>query len=451
MSVRVYSARWVLPIVSQPIPQGAVAVEGDRIIWVGPAGEAPEGRRIDLGNAALMPGLVNTHAHLELTAMRGFLEDVPFREWIVRLTRSRASAMSPERRVAAARVGLAEGLLAGVTTFADVSDSGLSLGAMRGMQVRGIVYHEVFGPDPAQCDDAILALRARLAELRGETTSCVGLGVSPHAPYTVSDALFRATAALAREEGLPITVHVAEGRAEHDLVTQGSGEFGDAWRRRGITAEPRARSPIQLLADCGVLDSRALLIHAVHADERDRHLIRDSGASVAHCPASNAKLGHGIAPITEFLAQGSAVGLGSDSVASGNRMDLLDDARLAVFQQRIRLGDPAALPAAEVLRCATLGGARALGLDAQIGTLEVGKQADLAAFSLDDVADTPVYAPESALVFARGGRRAILTMVGGRELVRDGGLLADVRADQRVVREAATALSQLGDTPGTQP
>jgi 5-methylthioadenosine/S-adenosylhomocysteine deaminase len=319
------------------------------------------------------------------------------------------------------------------------------------MGARGIVFHEVFGPDPAQCDAAIAALDTILQTLQSETTDRVSLGVSPHAPYTVSDALFRASAQLAARHQLPMTVHVAEGRAEHDLVATGTGVFADAWRRRGIAVVPRARSPIQLLADTGVLDRQPVLIHAVHADAHDRALIRDTGSHVAHCPASNAKLGHGIAPAVEFMEQGTIVGLGTDSVASSNRMDLLDEARLAVLQQRARVARPDVMSASQALRCATLGGARALGLETRVGTLEVGKAADLVAFAIDDVADAPVFCPEDALVFARGGRRARLTMVAGRELVRDGTLQGDMRDDLATLREAATELSRIGDSPAADP
>lgn len=440
---RVYVARWVLPIAAPPIAHGAVLVRDGRLAWVGPARDAPPGVRTDLGSCALMPGMVNVHAHLELTAMRGFIEDLPFRQWILRLTHSRQAVMTPAWRLAAARVGIAEGLLAGITSFGDVSDSGVSLDAMRQLGVRGRVYQEVFGPEAAQCAGAMAGLRTQVDALRARADGLVGVGVSPHAPYTVSDALFTATARLAREEGLPVTVHVAEGSAEDALVRRGSGEFADAWRARGIAVAPRGRSPIDLLRRTGVLEARPLLIHVVRADERDLALVRDSGSRVAHCPASNAKLGHGIAPLGAMQALGIVVGLGSDSVASSNRMDLLDEGRLAVLQQRALAGDPALLPARDVLAMATRGGAQALGIDGEVGTIEPGKAADLVAFPLGGIGDVPAYGPEDALVFGAAGRRPALVMVAGRVLVRDGALLADLRDDLTQVREAAAALGAL--------
>lgn len=444
MTLRIYRAAWVLPISAPAIAQGAVAVEASRIAWVGPASDAPQGLVVDLGNAVLMPGLVNTHAHLELTAMRGFLEDLEFRPWILRLTKSREQVMTAERRRAAARLGLAEGLLAGITTYGDVSDSGESLSAMVEMGVRGVMYREVFGPHPSQAAEAVAGLRAEVERWRAGATDRVSVGVSPHAAYTVSDALFRATADLARDEGLPLTVHIAESAAEQELVVDGAGVFADAWRSRGIETVSRGASPIALLQSLGVLDTRALLVHAVRVSASDLELVRVSGAAVAHCPASNAKLGHGVAPVLEMLEAGIPVGLGSDSVASSNRMDLLDEARLAVFQQRARSGRADAPTASRMLHLATQGGAQALGMADRIGTLEVGKAADLTAFALEPVRDGPGYQPADTLVYGAAGRRARLVVVDGVELVRDGRLLRDMRVDLECAAEVGRHLAANG-------
>ena len=281
MSLRVYTARWVLPISAPTIAHGAVAVQGQRIVWVGAASEAPEGVHLALGDAALLPGLVNAHSHLELTAMRGFLEDLPFRPWIRRLTESREAVMTPAWRAASARVGIAEGLLAGITTYGDVSDTGASLYAMREMGLRGIAFQEVFGPNPAQCADALAGLRARVQIFRESETGLVRVGVSPHAPYTVSDDLLRATAAFAREEGLPLTIHIAESQAELDLIQWGRGEFAEPLRARGIAVSARATSPVRLLHETGTLDAGVLLVHAVRTTREDHDLIASSGSRVA--------------------------------------------------------------------------------------------------------------------------------------------------------------------------
>jgi|SRR5688572_12455237 len=436
-----YHARWVVPVSRPPFAHGTLVEHDGRIAYVGPRTHAPPGTDVDLGDVALMPGLVNAHTHLELTVMRGFLENLSFRAWIMRLTRARRSALSPEALLDSARAGIAEGLLAGVTTYADTNDSGTPFHAMREMGVRGISYQEVFGPDPAQCADALAGLRAKVDEIRSLETPLVRVGVSPHAPYSVSDALFRATAQFARSESLPIAVHIAESEEESRYVRDASGGWADDHRKRGITVSPRGPSPIRMLERNGVLDARPLLIHCVRADGDDLAAVAAHDCAVAHCPASNAKLGHGIAPVTDFLDARVRVGLGSDSVASNNRMDLLEESRLAILMQCARAGRPDALTAAQALELATLGGARALGVDHEVGSLDVGKAADLAAFPLDHARTSPVYDPVTALVFSGAGEPPSFVAVAGRPLVQHSRLTGPV-SDVRALDAHATVLAE---------
>jgi cytosine/adenosine deaminase-related metal-dependent hydrolase len=435
-----YRARYVLPITAPPIAHGVVAVDGDRIVYVGPASAAPPGDEVDLGDAALLPGLVNAHTHLELTAMRGFLEGLDFRSWILRLTSSKRAVLSRDMLLDAARFGIEEGLRRGITTFADTCDSGVAFDAMREYRVRGLMYQEVFGPDPSQCAASLAELRAKVERLRPLETPLVRVGVSPHAPYTVSDALFTAVGRYASEESLPIAIHIAESELEQDLVVRGAGAFADGLRARGIAVASRARSPIELLSSLEVLAARPLLIHCVRVDETDIATIARTRCAIAHCPASNAKLGHGIAPLAEFVDAGVVVGLGSDSVASNNRMDLLEEARLAALFQRARRATFGEIDPAAALSLATLGGARALGLDREIGSLEVGKTADLAAFSLEFLA--PTHDPVAAVVFGLSGTNASFVAVAGRELVRDGVLLVQDPALGDRVQASANALQR---------
>ena len=417
-----YHARWVVPVTSQPIANGVVAVERDRIAYVGPAGDAPAGEDQPLGDVVLLPGLVNAHCHLELTAMRGFLEDIDFRRWILRLTDARRAVLDREALLDSARYGIEEGLRAGITMYADTCSSGVVMQAMREAGARGIMYQEVFGPDPAQCEESIRGLQDAVAGLRYLETPLVRLGVSPHAPYTVSDDLFRATAAFAREHGLPMAIHIAESDLEQRLVADAAGAFADGLRRRAIEVVPRGETPIRLLERLGVLESKPLLIHCVRVDRHDIMAIATSESSVAHCPVSNAKLGHGVAPLTELLAEGVALGIGSDSMASNNRMDILEEARIALLAQRARLGSSETPGAVELLELATIEGAKALGAEQLIGSLEEGKQADLAAFSL--VGAAPTQDPVTAVIFSLDTSRAEFVTIAGRPLVSKGKLLA---------------------------
>ncbi|PYO48914.1 MAG: hypothetical protein DMD72_06330 [Gemmatimonadetes bacterium] len=308
-----YHARWVLPITQPPIENGTVVETDGKITYVGPRTGAPAGKDDDLGDTILLPGLVNTHTHLELTAMRGFLEDLDFADWIDKLRQSRNEILDDAKLLDSAKFGIIEGVEAGITTYADTCSSGVVMQAMVALGVRGIMYQEVFAPDPSKCDAAVRELEERLGSLEPEQTDLVQLGVSPHAPYTVSDPLYAATGQLARKRNLPLAMHIAESAAEEDLVVRGEGAFAERWRRRGIEVSKRARSPIALLEKHEVLEPGSLLIHCVRVDDADITTIARRGCSVAHCPASNAKFGHGVAPLLPMLAAGIPVGIGSDS------------------------------------------------------------------------------------------------------------------------------------------
>jgi cytosine/adenosine deaminase-related metal-dependent hydrolase len=414
-----YHAKWVLPVTAPAIENGTVLVEGDKIVWVGPRDHAPLARDEELGDAILLPGLVNTHTHLDLTVMRGLLEGLSFFQWIRTLTAARTDVLNSTTLLDSARLGVIEGLHHGITTYADTAPDPAGFDAMRELGVRGIFYHETFGPDPEQCDRAVDNLRRTMRALRSNVTPLVTLGVSPHAPYSVSDALFTAVAKLAAELKLPIATHVAESEEEQSLVVDGDGAFASFLIGRSIGVQPRGRSPIAMLERCGVLSSQTLLIHTVRADATDIATIAEHGCGVAHCPASNAKLGHGIAPLAAMLAAGVHVGLGTDSMASNNRMDLIGEGRLAILAQRAAAQRDDLLEARAAVELATLGGAKALGLGGRVGSLEPGKQADLAAFPIP-LGANPVYSPYDALIWAMAGTAASRVVVAGRERLRDG-------------------------------
>jgi cytosine/adenosine deaminase-related metal-dependent hydrolase len=436
-----YHARWVLPIAQPPIENGTVVESDGLITYVGPRGGAPAGEDQDLGESLLMPGLINTHTHLELTAMRGFLEDCRFTEWIDKLRQSRNEVLDEEMLLDSARFGIVEGLEAGITTYADTCSSGVAMRAMRELGVRGIMYQEVFGPDPSLAEVAMSELQDRIEKLQSDQDDLVLLGVSPHAPYTVSDRLYDEAARLANSRELPMAMHIAESQSEYEIVSKGSGDFAERWRRRDIAVSKRARSPIELLEKRGALERGPLLIHCVRVDSADIAIMGRHRCAVAHCPASNAKFGHGIAPLLPLLAAGIRVGMGSDSVASNNRMDILDEARLAVLIHRAATQRHDAFGAHQALELATIGGARALGIDSRVGSLEVGKDADLAAFRIDIARTTPIGDPYSAAIFALPGRSAELVTVRGKVLVAGGRARSADKSLAKRVRDVGAALA----------
>jgi cytosine/adenosine deaminase-related metal-dependent hydrolase len=224
-------------------------------------------------------------------------------------------------------------------------------------------------------------------------------------------------------ERLPLMMHAAESRAEEQFVREALGPFAERHATRGIEWRARGVSTIQYLKEVGVLRARPLLAHCIRVDEADIETIKETGAAIAHCPKSNAKLGHGHAPFAAFVARGLTVGLGSDSVASNNTCDMLEEARFAALMSRAAAGQSGSEPMTDcddVLFAATLGGARALGLEDQTGALAEGLQADLAVVSLDGVHQLPVHDPARTLIFASSGRDVLLTVVAGREVFRDG-------------------------------
>jgi cytosine/adenosine deaminase-related metal-dependent hydrolase len=428
-----YCARWVLPIISEAIEDGAVAVDGQRIAGVGTREtlreQWPEAAVVDFGAAVILPGFVNAHSHLELTAMRGFLEreESEFTKWLRKLTFARLEQMTADDLYVSAAWGAMEAARAGVTMLCDASDAAsASMRALCDVGLRGIVYQESFGPDPRLAEENFEKLRDKITFLRGHETELVRAGVSPHAVYTVCAPLIELIAGYARNENLPLMMHVAESEAEELLVREGSGAFAENLARRGIEWRAPGTSVIGYLESVGLLGAHTLLAHCIRTNEADIERIVANGASIAHCPKSNAKLGHGRAPLVAFLNLGASVGLGSDSVASNNVCDILEEARFAALLSRAagdRLASGEMMDARSLLFAATAGGARAVGRGEETGALVEGMQADMVIIGLESTHQRPVYDPESALVFSSSARDVLLTVVAGREVFRAGRVL----------------------------
>ena len=285
----------------------------------------------------ILPGLINTHTHLELTALRGYLEneESDFFAWLRKLTVARVERMTPDDLRVSATWGACEAVRAGITCVGDASDSALlSMQALRDVGMRGVVFQESFGPDPKLVGENIEKLKTKIAELRSVETELVRVGVSPHAPYTVCGPQLELIAEFAKAERLPLMMHAAESAAEAMFLLDGCGPFAEGLAKRAIEWKAPRVSTIQYLKQTGLLETRPLLAHCIRVDDDDIAILSEAGAKVAHCPKSNAKLGHGRAPFAKFLEKGIAVGLGSDSVASNNTCDILEEARFATLLAR---------------------------------------------------------------------------------------------------------------------
>lgn len=400
--------RWLAPVRPAPLlSDHALAIDGERIVAVLPVAQARrrfEAReRTVLDRHLVTPGLVNAHTHASMTLLRGVGDDLPLQRWLRERIWPLEQALVDEDFVYdGARLAALEMLRAGVTTCSDMyfhphaCARGLRSVGMRA--VLGIIAIEMATRYAADADDYLRQGLAARDALRDDPL--VSFTVAPHAPYTVSDATLRRCALLAEELDLPLHIHVHET----------DGEIAESLRAHGLR-------PLARLDRLGLATERLIAVHAVHLSAAEIDLLAARGASVVHCPVSNLKLASGIAPAAALAAAGVNLALGTDGAASNNRLDILDEMRLAALLAKGG-GDAAVLPAAQVLEYATLNGARALGLERRIGSIEVGKDADLVAFDLGAAETMPVYDPVSHLVYACGRENVSDVWVGGVPVVR---------------------------------
>jgi cytosine/adenosine deaminase-related metal-dependent hydrolase len=403
-----YQADWICPATSPPIPNGVLVVENGRIAELVHSKTLPESaKRFVYPGCAIVPGFVNAHAHIELTIFAGLLEGLSFADWIAKLTRMKYQMSTRDDLKVSARLGAIQMLQAGITTVGEVMDVGTGWEAIKEFGLQGVAYQEVFGPSIEASTEALARLRHKVARSRLQETETQRIGVSPHAPYTVSYNLYEGVRDYARREGLLMTAHIAESREETSFVRDGSGPFAESHRKRNIEVVARNCSPLTYLNRLGMLGPDMLLIHAVETDASDLDSIRDTGSPVVHCPRSNAKLGHRIAPVCDMRRRNVTVALGTDSIASNDGIDMFAEMRAVVLQQRLGFD--------EVFRMATIEGARALGLSNHLGSLESGKSADFTVISLHKDPDHPI----RDIIQSAQCCDVRATFVGGREAVVD--------------------------------
>jgi 5-methylthioadenosine/S-adenosylhomocysteine deaminase len=404
------AARWILPIEPQAVlTDHVLLVDAGRIVAVASREEAARDylprESIELDRHVLMPGLVNAHTHTAMSLLRGIADDVPLATWLSdHIWPREAKFVSPEFVHDGVLLGAAEMLRGGTTTCSDMyfyPDAAARAYQAAGM--RAVLGLPILDFPTPYASDGDAYLRAGLAARDAfKHAPRLSFMLAPHAPYTVGDATFEKIVVYSRQLDLPLQCHVQETKQELD----------DAIARDG-------HSPLARLDRLGATGAGFVAVHCVHLTDVDQALLAAQGCSVVHCPASNAKLASGIAPVAALLERGVNVAIGTDGPASNNRLDMFSEMRLASLLAKVSTGDAAALPAAMVLRMATLGGAKALSLDATIGSLEAGKQADVIAVDLSALDDAPVYDPVSHLVHVAARERVSDVWIAGERVVRD--------------------------------
>ncbi len=395
------------------IENGAVAVGGNRLLGVGTTRDLKEQFRpercIDGRRKLVLPGLVNTHTHSPMTIYRGFADDIPLREWLYdHIFPIEAIFTDPENVRAGTRLAIAEMLLSGTTTFNDMYYYVDEMARVVGQSGMRAVLNETIIDSPAPNSptpaEGLAIANGLIENWNGHPLVTIGIGA--HAPYSVAADLVRQTKALADRHHLPFNIHVAETRWEFEKIL----------RQHGAT-------PVQYLHGLDVLSPNMVAAHCVHLTEEDIGLLGSHGVGIAHNPQCNMKLGNGIAPIPQLLKMGAKVGIGTDGAASNNDLDMFDEMRSAALSHKLSSGDPTVMDARSVVEAATMGGARVLGMDGQIGSLTVGKKADLIVLDMDKPHAFPFYNIYSLIVYSLRGSDVDSVMVDGRMLVEGRKLL----------------------------
>lgn len=419
-------SRYVLPVSGPVIEDGAVLVRHGEIVDVGPRAELaerhPDEEVRDFGQAALMPGFVDLHTHLEYAVFRGMVDDAPYSQWKLQVMR-KESALDEEDWAVSADLGATEAVRSGITTIADITDTGASLRAASAAGLRGVVYREVSTMDRSQVGAVMAAALDDVERWQAAASSRIEVGIAPHSPYSCHPKLFEAVAKVAHDRGLPVSMHLAGSKDEHDFVKYGSSLLGQDYREASgwssIGWLPTGVSPVRYVYQWGILEvPRMLAVHCVHLDDGDVEILAKAGVAVAYCPRCNLKLGMGIAPLQELVDAGVLVGIGTDSPASNSTMDFFDEMRIGLLVQRGLAGEARFYPAERFVRMATLDGARALGIDHLVGSLEPGKRADIVAVDLSRSHQVPTRDPYGAVVHTANQDDVLMTMIDG-EVVFD--------------------------------
>lgn len=414
-AITVIEPRWVIPVIPESVAltDHAVVINDDRIAAVVTVADAlaqyPDAKRIPLPGHALIPGLVNLHTHAAMTLMRGMADDLALMDWLQNhIWPAETRVVSDEFVHDGTLLACVEMLRGGVTCFNDMyffpeaaARAALRAGMRSALGIIAVEFRSAYAVDAQDYLSKGIALRDTLRD-----EPLLSFCLAPHAPFTVSDATFAQIAIYAGELDLPVHIHLHE--TDH--------EINDSITAHGVR-------PVARLARLGLLGPGLIAVHGVHLNADEIDLLAHHGCSIAHCPSSNLKLGSGIAPVSQLLQAGVNIGIGTDGAASNNRLDLFSEMRLAALLAKGAGGDPQIMPAHRALEAATMGGARALGMQDKIGSITAGKFADLTAVDLSTPELTPCYDPVSHLVYAAGREHVTDVWVGGVRRVANRALI----------------------------
>ncbi|MCR4427317.1 MAG: amidohydrolase [Firmicutes bacterium] len=393
------------------IPDGVIHVRSGQISFVGRAQDAPEAGPgfpvIEGRGRVAIPGLVNTHTHAAMCMLRGYADDLPLREWLETKIFPIEEKLTAEDVYYGTLLACTEMIRSGTTTFADMyfyMDEVAQAVRETSMRASLCLGMTSLGADPGQT----LARGVEFCtKWNGEAGGRITTMLGPHAPYTCSPEFMREVAQRARDLGVRVHTHISETSREVREIREAQGV-----------------SPVQLLQSVGLFDVPVLAAHCVALSEDDIDILSGNRVGVAHNPGSNMKLASGIAPVPRMLDRGVRVGLGTDGAASNNNLDMIEEMRLAALLHKVFTGDPTVMPAAKCLEMATAGGAACLGLQDQIGSLEVGKKADIVLVDFNSPHLTPHADPISHLVYAASGADVSTVIIDGTVVMEDRRLLS---------------------------
>lgn len=438
-------AQYIFPITSDPIVGGGVLVRGGKICDVGKIDmlrlRYPDEEVVDYGLAAIMPGLVDLHTRLEKSVLRGTVADMPYASWILSVI-EKSNRLEASDWYDSAILGGLDALSSGITTIADITSTGAACTATQKLGLRGVIYREVGVMDKQRIKYAIRLAEKDIAHWREEVDSDrVTIGIAPAAVYATHPAVFGSVSDFACKENLPVAMRLAGSTEEYNFVMYGSSMFSvhtmDEAKRGYVEIPPwmpTGVTPVRYALNWGAFESpNVMVVHAVHVDDEDIKKLREYNVAVCTCARANAQLGMGVAPLGAFLRAGLRTGLGTDSPAATESTDMLSEMRTSMLIHRA-LDTRRFLDSTTMLELATLGGARALGLDDKIGSLEIGKCADIIAVDLSSSHQSAGANPVSAVVNTCSASDVLMTMVNGKVLYEKNHWHVDVEVAKNIAR-----------------